>query len=34
MITCELNKALEISSSAVPLPEAIPPRGWGKKGRF
>jgi len=32
MINCEINKALEISSSAVPLPEDIPPRGWGKKG--
>ncbi|ORX78066.1 hypothetical protein BCR32DRAFT_295241 [Anaeromyces robustus] len=31
-IGCELNKASDISSSAVPLPESIPPRGWGRKG--
>ena len=30
----EINKALEISSAAVPLPEDIPPRGWGKKGNI
>jgi len=34
MINTELNKAIEISSSAIPLPEAIPPRGWGKKGNL
>jgi len=32
MINTELNKALEISSSAEPLPEDIQPSGWGKKG--
>ncbi|OUM67709.1 glycoside hydrolase family 38 protein, partial [Piromyces sp. E2] len=29
MINCEINKALEISSAAIPLQEDIPSRGWG-----